>query len=95
MTVSHAEIESVVDRGSWMFDFYEYDGKSDYTAFVGDGVDDLDRLILMVENTKTKFTLLINVGLFSSDWRVTRMEDLVYMRSYVVSKFGEVSKIVL
>lgn len=95
MRLSQKEIETVVDKGSWMFDFFEIDGKSDYAIYSGDGVDDLDRLIHMVTNVPGNYRLLLDLGLFNSVWKSVDLEDLISMRNYVVASYGSVNKIVV
>lgn len=95
MKLTAEEQRLVAHRAQWYFDCYFGQGTDDSVVYTGDGVDDLDRLISILSNTKpgvnARFQCDVSPGNYSS-YKPFDIEDVVAIRGYYVGWYGEVNK---
>lgn len=81
-------------KANWMLDCYLGRNTQDSVVFTGDGVDDLDRALSFLQSGALQpgYKLLIDLGGQYSDYRRFDLDDLVAIRAWYVSFYGEVNK---
>ena len=94
MKLKQADIDSVAQRANFFFNVYwRYSAFDDCCVYTGDGVDDLDRLIVqMAAGTQPSAQFQVDVGMQYSIYKPFDLDDLVAIRASFVAKYGEVNK---
>lgn len=102
MKLTDNDVFVVARRGEWKIDFYAGQGTDNSAIYVGDGVDDLDRVSAVIASgTNLGARLMIDVGAFenlmpgpdfASQWRFFDLEDLARIRAKYVELWGPVDK---
>ncbi len=87
--LTEAELTHLVNTLAWRFDCELFDN-SDSVTITGDGVDDIDQLIGIIDRHR-KIRMLVNVGFITPDYKVANRVDIVNMRAVYVSIYGEVN----
>ena len=91
VVLTDAQLDALARRASWTFDV-DFRDRNDSVVFFGDGVDDLDSLIVAVEGNIFTPRILCDVGiLFSGYVRVT-VEDVKALKARYIEVWGTVSK---
>ena len=80
-------------KAQWYFDVYLGRQSGDSSVYTGDGVDDLDRLIALLNGTHAPDSrFMCDVGKQYSDWRAFDAQDVEAVRSYYVQFYGLTDK---
>lgn len=88
--LSQDELTDQAIRASWFFDINLGD-RSDSAVYMGDGVDDLDRVSgVMYAHPNGRFT--INVGKQTSQYKPFNLDDISGIRYAYVAFYGERDK---
>ncbi len=94
MKLTVIEQRRVAQRANWFFDLYGGQGTADSVVYTGDGVDDLDRLIAVINNTTARGNKLVcdvSPGNFS-EYKLCDVEDVEAIKMYYIGWYGTVSK---
>jgi hypothetical protein len=91
--LSDAQIDRLAQVASWKFDIDYKDYRTDPVVFTGDGVDDLDKLIVQLSGTFViQPRVLCDVGSLFSDWRKANVDDVIALKAKYITYYGTVSK---
>jgi hypothetical protein len=93
MKLTQIEVQTVAAKASWYFDlkFLQTELGGDSFVIVGDGIDDLDRLIdLLIAFPKTRIQL--DIGLHTSHFQDVGLEDVLAIRMAYIQIYGETDK---
>jgi len=96
------DVYVVARRGEWKIDLYLGQNTGNSSIYVGDGIDDLDRVAgLIASGTNAGAKLMIDVGAyaqlnpgpdFAAQWRFFDLEDLTRIRTMYISLWGPVNR---
>ena len=88
-----AQIDRLAQSASWKFDVDYKDYRTDPVVFTGDGVDDLDKLIVQLSGTFIiQPKVLCDVGSTFSDWRIANVDDVIALKAKYITYYGTVAK---
>jgi hypothetical protein len=93
MAITQAEIDSLAQKAFWYVDVQlsQTRVKDDWAIYAGDGLDDLDRLIaLMQMNPNGRYKA--NVGSLTSSYRWVDASDMLAVRAAFIAFYGNVNK---
>lgn len=91
--LTDAQIDRLAQAASWKFDVDFKDYRTDSVVSTGDGVDDLDKLIVQLSGTFViQPRILCDVGSTFSDWRKANVDDVTALKARYIEYYGTVSK---
>lgn len=91
--LTDAQIDQLAKTASWKFDVDYKDYKTDPVVFTGDGVEDLDRLIINLSGTFViQPRVLCDVGMTFSQWRKANVDDVIALKARYIAYYGTVNK---
>lgn len=102
MRLTDNDVFVVARRGEWKIDLNRGQMTGDSAIYVGDGIDDLDRVSAVIASgTNAGAKLMIDVGAFdqlnpgpdfAAQWRFFDLEDLARIRAKYIQLWGPVDK---
>ncbi len=94
MKLKQADIDSVAQRANFFFNItWAYHTFDESVVYTGDGVDDLDRLIVqMAAGTRPSAQFQVDVGMQYSIYKPFDLDDLVAIRASYIAFYGTVNK---
>jgi hypothetical protein len=99
VVLTDAQIDFLVKCAAWKFDVAIKDARnaSDSSVYAGDGVDDLDRLINLLEgntlpNGATQMRVTCDVGRTFSQYITVTVDDVYALRARYIQFWGTVNK---
>lgn len=85
------ELQAVAERAFFHFDVDQRDVRDSAFIMAGDGVDDLDRVISMMEDDP-RMRVQLDTSASNSSWRQMAIEDVRELRGYFIDFYGTVNK---
>jgi hypothetical protein len=94
MKLKQADIDTIAQRANFFFNItWAYHTFDESVVYTGDGVDDLDRLIVqMAAGTRPSAQFQVDVGMQYSIYKPFDLDDLVAIRAAYVAFYGAVNK---
>ena len=93
MAITAAQIEQMARAASWKFDVDFRDRIGDPVTYTGDGVQDLDQLIVRLSGTFViQPRMQCDVGSLFSDWRAATVGDVIALKAKYIELNGTVNK---
>lgn len=86
-TLGAPVLEYLAQKGYWFVDC-DFRDRSDTTVYSGDGVDDLDQLLHVIDRNP-KMRMVMDVGLKECSFRSVVRADIVALRAAYVAAWGE------
>ena len=83
-------VQQIAQRACWYVDC-DFRDRSDTVVFTGDGVDDLDQLLRIIDAHPT-MRMTMDVGQTHSVYRPVNRSDIVALREAYVAAWGESAK---
>ncbi len=90
VALTAAHLDRLARQAHWSFDVKTYD-TVDTVVMRGDGVDDLDQLLALIDRHAPRIKVLVDVGVQHSDFRLSGRADVVALRAKYVEIHGEVT----
>ena len=99
MKLTPQDQQAIARRAIWYFDCYFGMNHDDSVVFTGDGVDDLDALVLRLRaafsqpgavGVRSRF--MCDVGTQYSSYKAFDIEDVLAIRAYFIEYYGYVNK---
>jgi len=87
-TTLEPEIVQRLDQKAHWYVDCDFRDRSDTTVFPGDGVDDLDSLLRLIDN-HPKLRMVMDIGQTNSVYRPVTRDDIVALRVAYVAAWGE------
>lgn len=84
--IEQSDINRLAAAASWYFDCQLGD-RNDTVVITGDGVDDLDKLLARIDGNP-RLTMVLDVGLDTSQWETATRADVVRLRAAYVAAWG-------
>jgi hypothetical protein len=92
LLLTAAEIDIIARRGNFYFQVDPQDRfYSDPYLLGGDGTDDLDNLLALIDRTP-HIRIMADVGVLSSSFKDVTRDDVVAVKAAYISIYGDVSK---
>lgn len=99
VSLTDEQIDYLARSASWKFDVSFRDGRNavDSTVYTGDGMDDLSKLISVLEdstlpNGSREFRMMCDVGSLFSNWVTATVDDVYALRSRYIAVWGSTDK---
>lgn len=90
VALSDDDLDRLARAAHWRFDCFLYD-RGDSVVMAGDGVDDLDRLLDLIDRHAPRIKVLVDVGVQSGDHRLSGRADVVNLRAKYVEIHGAIN----
>jgi len=91
--LEQADVFNVAQKAQFRFDCFFGQGNGDWVSYVGDGVDDIDKLIEVINmGTQRDAKFLCDVGAQYNAMRPFDLEDLYRIRAQFIVFYGTVAK---
>jgi len=93
VALTDAQLTQMASAASWKFDVDFKDYRTDSVTYTGDGVEDLDQLIVRLSGTFViQPRILCDVGSLFSDWRAATVNDVIALKAKYIELNGTVNK---
>jgi len=94
MKLQQADIDAVAQRANFFFNItWAYHTFDESVVYTGDGVADLDRLIIqMAAGTMPSSQFQVDVGSQYSIYKQFDLDDLLAIKASYIAKYGNVNK---
>jgi len=94
MKLTQADIDTVAHRANFFFNVtWAYHTFDESVVYTGDGVDDLDRLIIqMAAGTQPSAQFQVDVGSQYSIYKQFDLQDLLAIKASYIAFYGTVNK---
>jgi len=89
--VTTDELRVIAERAFFRFDVDQQDVRDSAYMVVGDGVDDLDRLIALLER-EPRTRVQIDTSASNSSWAIAEIDDVRELRGLFIGFYGTVNK---
>lgn len=91
LVLTDAQLDRMARSASWTFDV-DFHDRSDSVVFYGDGVDDLNSLLVAVQGNIKTPKIVCDVGSLFSSYKIVTVEDIQALKDKYISIWGTVSK---